>query len=172
MVVAFRHLHHNNSLLDAIDCLATGSKYAHVQIMFSNGQVGGAWNDDKGVSFKTIRSTVIYPYLYDYVPINDDSIDEKKTYDYIASHLGENFSIAGSVASTLLPFGRKYGWHCGDLAFAALRKGGLKTKYRYVPSEMVSPQRIYDILTKELKYKPVKWNEVNFYGSRLQTSAA
>jgi len=147
VIVAFRHLEHDNSFLDTIDCLVTGSNLAHVQIIFSNGQVGGAWLKS-GVRFRTIDDTIIYPFYYNYVEVNN--LNERRTYNFIRQKSGQKFNIPQSFLSAVLPVPRK--WHCSDIIYSALLEGGLKTK-NPLPSQLTSPQRIYDILMIENGYK-------------------
>jgi len=150
MIVAFKHLAHDNSLLDIVTSLISGSKYAHVQIIFSNGQVGGAWIGIGEVALRPINDVITYPFLYDYVKINDNEIDEIMTYDFIEQRLGEKFSIIGAFTA------KENEWHCSSFIFSALLAGGLKTKYDYLPAEVISPEKIYNILVKENNYKQLR----------------
>jgi hypothetical protein len=147
---------HDNSWLDTIDCLGTGSSISHVQIIFSNGEVGGAWTKTKGVAFRTMQDTIIYPFLYDYIKVDD--LDEQATYDFIARHEGEPFSIGGAWASVAT--GKRQAWHCSDIVYSALKAGGLRTEHD-LPAPFTSPKRVYEILLKENNYKRV-WNGCRF----------
>ena len=156
MIIAFRHLAHDNTVLDTIDSLFTNSNYVHVQIIFSNCQVGGAWIK-KGVQFRSISNTITYPFLWDFVEVND--LNEAKVYQHIQSKLGEKFSILGSFGMRLFPVRKKNMWYCSDIVFSSLLAGGLKTKLSYLNSIAISPQKIYDILIKENNYKLVRYND-------------
>ena len=56
----------------------------------------------------------------------------------------------------ITPYRERNNWYCSDIVFAALIKGGLKTKFNYLNYIAISPQKIYDILTKEKGYPVVK----------------
>lgn len=156
MIVAFRHLKHDNTRLDKIDSFFTNSKYVHVQIIFSNEQVGGAWIKTGCVMFRTTKDTITHPQLYTYVVIDDNKINETKTYNYIKSRQGQKFSITGSFANILTPYKERNQWYCSNIIFASLIEGGLKTKLNYLNYLAISPQKIFDILTKEKGYPVVK----------------
>lgn len=150
MIVAFKNLaHDNNNLVDTVTSLISGSKYAHVQIVFSNGEVGGAWRGIGEVALRPINDVITYPFLYDYVQINDNEIDEMEVYNYIEQRLGEKFDMIKAISYIVLPDDNKDKWHCSSIVFSALLEGGLKTKYDYLPAEAISPEKIYNILTKE-----------------------
>lgn len=155
MIVAFRHLEHDNTILDRIDSFFTNSKYVHVQIIFSNDQIGSAWLKTGKVSFRNEKDTIAYPKLYTYVVINDNRISETKTYNYIKSKLGQKFNIPLSFSYMLAPYKERKYWYCSNIVFASLIKGGLKTKLDYLNNIAISPQKIYDILTIEKKYPVV-----------------
>lgn len=153
MTVAFKHLAHDSTTIDLVTSLISGSKYAHVQIIFSNGEVGGAWRGIGEVALRPINDVITYPFLYDYVEV--DEIDEMAVYDYIKQRLGEKFDMVSSISYIVLPI-NKDKWHCSSIVFSALLEGGLKTKYDYLPAEAISPEKIYNILTKENGYKQLK----------------
>lgn len=157
MVVAFKHRLHDNDWYDMLISWWTDSEFIHTQIIFPNGKVGSSWMDT-GVAFKTMRETIIYPFHYTFVAIPEGALDEQKVYDYVASRRGQKFDMKGAILATAVPYaiGGRNRWHCSEVSFSALKNGGLRTKVWNRPPESISPQNLFDILTKENQYPILK----------------
>jgi len=156
VIVAFKHMVHDNDLIDTFISLWTKSKYIHAQIIFPNGMVGSSWME-MGVALRPLEDVIIYPFYFDYVIIEDKQMDEEKAYRFIQSEYGKKFDMRGAMLSTTFPYTvhNRNKRHCSELSFSALRKGGILKKYEDVPAESVSPQRLFTMLKDEGKYTVV-----------------
>ena len=148
MVVAFKHMLHDNDLIDTFISLWTGTKFIHAQVIFSDRMAGSSWIDT-GVTFKTEEETVIYPFLFTFVEIPTKKANEQMAREFIESQLNKPFDMHGAVLSTAFPHhipGRRQ-WHCAEISFGALRAGGLLEEYKDVPPSSVTPGKLYDMVT-------------------------
>lgn len=159
MIVIFKHLAHDNHWIDAIISVGTNSKYIHSQINFSNGMAGSSWMEF-GVTFRTLDNTMIYPFLFDYVDLTNTDIDEQKTFNFMLSQIGKEFSIPGAVMATMFPrlIRNRNKWHCTEIVYAALIYGGLNTEARAAVS--VTPGQLFDILQKYPGARVTKGDEL------------
>ena len=148
MVVAFKHRAHDDEFIDLIISTLTASKFIHAQIIFSNGMVGSSWID-RGVALRTINDVIEYPSLFTYVEIKDDKINEDLVYEFFLNNIGKSFDMKGAMLLAILPVTRdKDKYHCSESIFEALKYGGMESKYNSLPSESVSPSKLYKILTR------------------------
>lgn len=168
MIVAFKHKEHDDDNIDLLISTVTASNFIHAQIIFSNGLIGSSWMDT-GVSLRTIDKVMIYPSLYTYViipvqievegknntstSIGNHIINENLVYEFFLNNLGKPFDMKGAMLLSIFPISRnKNKYHCSEVCIEALKYGGMKTKYNSIPSESISPGKLFKILTPNIKY--------------------
>lgn len=153
MTLCFKHKLHDNDFIDLLISTWTKSKYIHTQILFSDGIVGGAWMET-GVAFRPKEEVLEFPEYFTLVNMQNTEVNEQIVYEFIEKEIGKEFDMKGAIISTAIPSIRalRDKWHCTEIVYAALVAGGMPICE--FPPEAVTPQRLFDHLTK--RYKLIK----------------
>lgn len=124
--------------------LWTRSNYDHCELLFNDNLRFRAIDG----SLSGYNKAPIDPTCWDVVNVNIDLIDEAKIKKWCDSEVGRAYDWVGIFFSQFLPFGWHSNdkWFCSEIATAALQN--VVCKVNGLKPWMVSPQELYNVLTK------------------------
>ena len=145
----------NATIKQAVMSMASRGEYYHCEIVFSDGAVGSAHDQRRGVTLSNVADrNYLNDWLFFKVPCSVEQ--EKQIRNYFVEHQQKRYNWTGIIGSMVAGFNitSGFGKFCSECCFEALLFAGVIKDYGFIASEL-SPNDLLLLIQK------LKWQELS-----------